>query len=62
MARAGSDRGAPGELRSTMALEAASNLGFICFFLRCADFARIVLAVRGSYASTRAGTFAVSIL
>jgi hypothetical protein len=33
------------------------NSGFFeVFFLRCANFARIVLAVRGSYASTRAGT------
>jgi len=36
--------------------------GFICFFLRWEGFARIVLAVRGSYALQRAVASAVSIL
>src|SRR5712692_4755490 len=43
-------------------LEAASILAFRCFFLRWADSALIVLAVRGSYCLRLADAPAVSIL
>src|SRR5216684_1207360 len=43
-------------------LEAASILAFRCFFLRWADSALIVLAVRGSYSLRLADAPAVSIL
>src|SRR5260370_10787103 len=43
-------------------LEAASILAFRCFFLRCADSALIVLAVRGSCSLRLADAPAVSIL